>query len=148
MIINPIVKNMGADLKKLMELRKANPEEFKKQAQELNEKVLAELKELTIEKAFENLGYKYNDKLKSHHPKRGVLAMANSGPNTNGSQFFINVKDTEWLTGKHTVFGRVVKGMDVVDKISEVEVGEQAKPKEEVKILSIRVYQEKKKEEK
>jgi hypothetical protein len=65
--------------------------------------------------------------------------MANSGPNTNGSQFFINLVDTPWLAGKHTVFGRVTKGMDVVEKIGSVEVGAQARPKTPVRIESIRV---------
>ena len=64
--------------------------------------------------------------------------MANSGPNTNGSQFFINLVDTDWLAGRHTVFGKVVNGMDVVDKIGEVKVDSQYKPVQDVKIISIR----------
>ena len=89
-------------------------------------------------KAYENMGYKYDDKRPSHKPNRGVLAMANSGPNTNGSQFFINLADTPWLTGRHTVFGKVVKGMDIVEKIGEVGVGPGSKPVTPVKIVSIR----------
>lgn len=88
-------------------------------------------------------GYRFEDEINSgerpsHHPLRGVIAMANSGPNTNGSQFFINLVDTPWLAGKHTVFGRVVEGMAVVDKIGSVAVGNGSRPKKDVVILSIR----------
>jgi cyclophilin family peptidyl-prolyl cis-trans isomerase len=63
-------------------------------------------------------GYKFDDEFNDHKLVRGALAMANSGPNTNGSQFFIVTADeTPWLDGKHTVFGEVVDGMDVVVKI-------------------------------
>ena len=68
-------------------------------------------------------GYKFNDEALGHTKiVRGTLAMANSGPNTNGSQFFITVIDTPWLDGKHTPFGKVIKGMEVVDAISKVPV--------------------------
>ena len=102
------------------------------------------LKAMSVKKALELQGYRYSDKLKSHVPLRGVLAMANSGPNTNGSQFFINLIDTPWLAGKHTVFGKVVKGMDVVDRIAQVEVGRGAKPTKDVRILSVRLLKPKK----
>ena len=96
---------------------------------------------MSVADCYRMQGYRYNDKLKSHHLKRGVLAMANSGPNTNGSQFFINLKDTPWLAGRHTVFGKVIRGMDVVDRIGEVEVSQpSSKPSKEVKILSIRLH--------
>src|SRR5579883_1937019 len=71
-------------------------------------------------------GYKFADETKgSPHgfQKPGKLAMANAGPNTNGSQFFVTVTDTSWLTGKHTIFGEVVEGYDVVEKISKVPTG-------------------------
>ena len=64
-------------------------------------------------------GYQFEDEPNGHRIVRGALAMANAGPNTNGSQFFIVTKDeAPWLDGKHTVFGRVVEGMDVVDAIA------------------------------
>ena len=75
----------------------------------------------------------------SSKPVKGVIAMANSGPNTNGSQFFVNLEDTPHLTGKHTVFGRVVEGMDVVEKIGKVRTNPQTgKPETPVTIVSIR----------
>jgi len=97
----------------------------------------ARLDKLTLKEAYENMGYVYSDIGSAHPPVRGSLAMANAGPNTNGSQFFINLVDTDWLTGKHTVFGRVVKGMDVVDKIGAVNVDSGNKPVEDVKITFI-----------
>lgn len=72
----------------------------------------------TIKQYYESLGYTYKDGLESLPMHRGAIAMANSGPNTNGSQFFIIVADrTPWLEGKHTVFGNVISGMDVADAI-------------------------------
>jgi cyclophilin family peptidyl-prolyl cis-trans isomerase len=97
----------------------------------------ARLDKLTLKEAYENMGYVYSKKGSKHPPVRGSLAMANAGPNTNGSQFFINLVDTDWLTGKHTVFGKVVKGMDVVDKIGAVKVDSGQKPVKDVKIISI-----------
>jgi peptidyl-prolyl cis-trans isomerase A (cyclophilin A) len=85
-------------------------------------------------------GYRFEDETKgSPHSfdKKGKLAMANAGPNTNGSQFFITVAPTTWLTGKHTIFGEVVEGQDVVDKISKVARGAQDKPKTPVTIESL-----------
>jgi cyclophilin family peptidyl-prolyl cis-trans isomerase len=108
--------------------------------EELNQRkkeVEARIDKLTLKKAYENMGYVYSENGSKHPPVRGSLAMANAGPNTNGSQFFINLVDTDWLTGRHTVFGKVVKGMDVVDKIGAVKVDSKQKPLEDIKIISI-----------
>jgi peptidyl-prolyl cis-trans isomerase B (cyclophilin B) len=66
-------------------------------------------------------GYKFEDETRQNPNKHspGTLSMANAGPNTNGSQFFITHVETSWLDGKHTVFGKVLKGKDVVDKIAQ-----------------------------
>ncbi|PIR92925.1 hypothetical protein COT99_03725 [Candidatus Falkowbacteria bacterium CG10_big_fil_rev_8_21_14_0_10_43_10] len=83
-------------------------------------------------------GYKFQDEINSHKLARGSLAMANSGPNTNGSQFFIVTKEaTPWLDGKHTNFGEVVEGMETVDKIEAVKTNENSHPVEGIIIESI-----------
>ena len=87
-------------------------------------------------------GYKFQDETKgSPHKfdKPGKLAMANSGPNTNGSQFFITVAATPWLTGNHTIFGEVVEGQDIADKISKVKRGAQDRPAKEVVLQSVTI---------
>ncbi len=87
-------------------------------------------------------GYQFEDETKgSPHKfdKAGRLAMANAGPNTNGSQFFITVANTDWLTGKHTIFGEVVEGEDVVVKISKVPRNRQDRPNKNVVVQSLTI---------
>jgi cyclophilin family peptidyl-prolyl cis-trans isomerase len=80
-------------------------------------------------------GYTFEDEFNDHKVERGALAMANAGPNTNGSQFFIvTTQAAPWLDGKHTVFGRVTEGMDVVDTISGVDTDASDKPRNAVTI--------------
>jgi cyclophilin family peptidyl-prolyl cis-trans isomerase len=80
-------------------------------------------------------GYEFEDEINEHRVERGALAMANAGPNTNGSQFFIvTAEATPWLDGKHTVFGRVSSGMDVVDRICEAERDANDRPRKPVTI--------------
>jgi cyclophilin family peptidyl-prolyl cis-trans isomerase len=80
-------------------------------------------------------GYTFEDEFNEHKVERGALAMANAGPNTNGSQFFIvTTAAAPWLDGKHTVFGRVTDGMDAVDTIEQVDRDAQDKPREPVVI--------------
>jgi cyclophilin family peptidyl-prolyl cis-trans isomerase len=80
-------------------------------------------------------GYEFEDEFNEHRVERGALAMANAGPNTNGSQFFIvTAEATPWLDGKHTVFGRVTSGMDVVDQISQLDRDANDRPRKPVTI--------------
>jgi peptidyl-prolyl cis-trans isomerase A (cyclophilin A) len=112
------------------------PEERKK----AGTKVLEEIKDVTLQQFYSDLGYSYDATLPgSHQPMRGSVAMANSGPNTNGSQFFINLGDTPHLAGKHTVFGQVVSGLEVLDAIGAVTTAAGDKPVTPVVIKTIRL---------
>jgi cyclophilin family peptidyl-prolyl cis-trans isomerase len=83
-------------------------------------------------------GYTFEDEINQHKVERGKLAMANAGPNTNGSQFFIVTIDAApWLDGKHTVFGEVTEGMDVIDRIEGTETDGRDKPVNDVRIESV-----------
>ncbi len=124
MLLRPLFREMNIRSQEDLEKRK--------------DEVDKALTNLTLKQAYENMGYRYSPKGSGHAPIRGALAMANAGPNTNGSQFFINLVNTPWLAGKHTVFGRVADGMDVVDKIGQVPVAAQGKPATDVAIISIR----------
>jgi peptidyl-prolyl cis-trans isomerase B (cyclophilin B) len=85
-------------------------------------------------------GYQFEDEFNDNKVVRGALAMANAGPNTNGSQFFIvTTEAASWLDGKHTVFGRVTDGMDVVDAISALETDARDRPREDVVIERVDV---------
>ena len=85
-------------------------------------------------------GYQFDDEINDHKIVRGALAMANAGPNTNGSQFFIVTTDAApWLDGKHTVFGEVTSGMEVVDTIESLPTDGRDRPREDARIESLAV---------
>jgi len=87
-------------------------------------------------------GYEFEDEFNEHKVVRGALAMANRGPNTNGSQFFIVTTDAApWLDGKHTVFGQVASGMVAVDAIEGLETGPGDRPVEDAKIERVEVHE-------
>jgi len=87
-------------------------------------------------------GYTFRDECPPNGPKfdrAGLLAMANAGPNTNGSQFFVTVLPTPWLNGKHTIFGEVIEGMDVVQAIATTPTASQDRPKTDVVIEKVEI---------
>jgi len=88
-------------------------------------------------------GYEFEDEINDHKIVRGALAMANRGPNTNGSQFFIvTMEAAPWLDGKHTVFGQVTAGMESVDSIEAAETGAQDRPVEDAVIERVEVHED------
>jgi peptidyl-prolyl cis-trans isomerase B (cyclophilin B) len=85
-------------------------------------------------------GYEFEDEINQHKVVRGALAMANAGPNTNGSQFFIvTVGQAPWLDGKHTVFGKVTGGMEVIDKLESLPTDGRDRPREDARIDNLTV---------
>jgi peptidyl-prolyl cis-trans isomerase A (cyclophilin A) len=123
MVVQPLFQLLGITSQADLDARK--------------EEVQKALAALTLMDVFSNMGIKYDVSLKSVGNLPGTLSMANAGPNTNGSQFFINLVDNQFLNGKHTVFGKVVAGMGVVEKIAAVECAN-TKPVEPVTIITIR----------
>ena len=90
-------------------------------------------------------GYRFEDECPPGGPsfdKPGLLAMANAGPGTNGSQFFVTVAKTPWLTGKHTIFGEVTEGMDVVNSISTAQTGAQDKPVDDIVLEKVEITED------
>lgn len=74
------------------------------------------------------------------HTGAGIVSMANSGPNTNGSQFFVTLAPTPWLDGKHTIIGRISDGMSVIQRMGSVPTGQQDRPLSEIKIFRTALF--------
>lgn len=84
--------------------------------------VLEALQDLSVKSVYENQGYRYDDSLTSRPIERGTVALANSGPDSNGPEFFISLTAAEWLSGKYTVIGKVVEGQEVMDRIGSTAI--------------------------
>ncbi len=89
-------------------------------------------------------GYKFADEFGPglRHDKAGLLSMANAGPNTNGSQFFITLAPTPWLDGKHAIFGEVVEGMDIIRAVGKTATGPQDRPVKDIVINTVTITEQ------
>ena len=123
-LLQPLYRRMGID----------ESDELRARQFEMAEVLL----NMTLQQAYENLGYRYDPDLPSRRITRGTLALANRGPNTNGPEFYIPVIDTPWLDGRYTVIGRVVDGMDVADRISRFAMDPFTESRQSTLIHSIR----------
>ncbi len=131
---------MAAQQKVFQELGIRSQEDIDKKMDAVNaafQKAVTQLKNSTVEELLTTSGYQYNNQLPSVPNETFTLSMANSGPNTNGSQFFINLADNAFLNGKHTVFGKVLKGREIAKSISKVEKDQRDKPVKQVVIESV-----------
>lgn len=113
----------------------------KKEAEALFAAEQKKWKDKSLEELYTARGITYTPNLESESNTRGSLSMANAGPNTNGSQFFISVVDNTYLDGKHTVFGRVLSGLEVADEISKVDRDQQDRPKTPVKMTKVTILE-------
>ncbi|MCB1666407.1 MAG: peptidylprolyl isomerase [Pseudomonadales bacterium] len=104
-ILIPLYRKMGIETAEALESRQFE--------------VHKALREMTLRQAYENQGYSYNDRLTARAPVRGSLAMAGSAPNTNQAEFFFLLQDAPWISGKSTIIGEVVEGMEIVDRIDQ-----------------------------
>lgn len=109
----------------------------KDDAKALGEKLQKMLETMSVKELYQRNGYTYTKGLPSKKALRGSVAMANAGPDSNGSQFFINVADTPHLDGKHTVFATVTDGQDIADNISSAKADTNSRPETPIRILSI-----------
>ena len=109
-ILLPLYRRLGITTPELLQARQ--------------DEVFSILRDMTLQQAYENMGYRYNERLPSRQPLRGAVAMAEAEPNSNRNEFFITLVDAPWLAGRATIIGQVVEGMAVADRIGQTAAGE------------------------